>query len=56
MSIRFTIHNGKPAIQWGEKGKKFTYKRKDPQSLVNAKMRARNEGKKIEYFKKLKGN
>ena len=53
MPIQFTSKNGYPAVRWGSTGKRFKYKQNDSGSLERAKSRARHDGKRIEYFKKV---
>jgi hypothetical protein len=40
MPLRRTTVNGKPAFQYGERGKKYVYTAGDPESRKRAKKRA----------------
>lgn len=52
MPVRRTTKDGKPAYQWGESGKKYTYKSGDPNSRRRAKELAEMQGKAIEMSKR----
>jgi len=48
MPVRRTTHNGKPAYQYGESGKKYTYTPGNESSRKRAKQRAHQQGAAIE--------
>jgi hypothetical protein len=44
MPVKRVISGGKPAYQWGTKGKKYTYKARDAASRLRAKKLAIKQG------------
>ena len=44
MPVHRTTVNGQPAYQWGDSGKKYTYKAKDAASRLAAKKKAIKQG------------
>ena len=44
MPVHRTTVNGKPAYQWGDSGKKYTYKAGDATSRLAAKKKAFKQG------------
>ena len=54
MPIQRTTSNGKPAYQWGDTGKKYTYKAGDPSSRMAAKKKAIKQGLAAAYSNKEK--
>lgn len=45
MPVHQTTHNGKPAYQWGDSGKKYTYTPGDEESRKRAKAKAEAQGR-----------
>lgn len=45
MPVHRTTSNGKPAYQWGNSGKKYTYKPGDKASRERAKAKAKRQGR-----------
>jgi hypothetical protein len=54
MPIRRTTDGGKPAYQWGDTGKKYTYKPNDVASRESAKKKAIKQGLAAAYQMKTK--
>lgn len=54
MPVHRTTLNGKPAYQWGDTGKKYTYAAGNVQSRERAKKKAINQGLAVAYKNKEK--
>jgi hypothetical protein len=47
MPLKYTTHEGKPAVKWGKSGKPYTYKRGSSRSIKRAKRRAMRQARAI---------